>query len=127
MPDGQQFHLPEEPGSERAPSIKSLKFVPELADMIRRAEKFTTWRLFDDKDLQLGDVIDLYELGYDRPFGRARVSSLVERPMGRLTDEDWEGHEKFESDEAMYATYSRYYGRPVGPETMIKVLRFELT
>lgn len=35
-------------------------------------------------------------------------------------------HENFESDEEMYATYTKYYGRPVGPNTPVKIVQFEL-
>jgi predicted transcriptional regulator len=38
--------------------LKSLKFRPELAKMILDSTETTTWRMFDDKDLKEGDVVD---------------------------------------------------------------------
>jgi len=34
--------------------MKTVKFSPELAQLIMEGKKATTWRLFDDKDLRAG-------------------------------------------------------------------------
>lgn len=60
------------------------------------------------------------------PFATAKITSVVEKPIGQLTEEDKKGHETFESDEEMYATYTKYYGKPVGPDILVKVIRFDL-
>ena len=39
--------------------MKTLKFAPPLAKMILEGNKTATWRLFDDKDLQPGDKLNL--------------------------------------------------------------------
>ena len=107
--------------------MKSVKFHPDLAQLIIEGKKTTTWRLFDDKDLQAGDVIELMDKATLQPFGRAVIREVVEKPLKALDDADWEGHERFPSEEAMYAKYREYYpGREVGPETMVKILHFEL-
>jgi hypothetical protein len=54
------------------------------------------------------------------------VVSVKETAFGKLTDEDKEGHEKFNSDDEMYRTYSRYYGLTIKPETELKIIRFKL-
>jgi hypothetical protein len=60
-----------------------------------------------------------------QPFGRAVIREVVEKPLKALDDADWEGHERFPSEEAMYAKYREYYpGREVGPETSVKILHF---
>lgn len=108
------------------PQIKKLKFEPALAEMIRRGEKFTTWRFFDDKNLQVGDIIDCIDKANPaEPFARVRVTQASEKPFGKLTPEDWDGHEKFMSEYERYETYSSYYNIPITPDTMVKVLRFE--
>jgi len=38
--------------------MKTVKFRPDLAQLIMDGKKTTTWRLFDDKDLQAGDVVN---------------------------------------------------------------------
>jgi hypothetical protein len=38
---------------------KTLKFREELCKLIMEGKKDSTWRLFDDKDLSVGDEVDL--------------------------------------------------------------------
>ena len=107
--------------------MKTVKFRPDLAQLIIEGKKTTTWRLFDDKDLQAGDVIELMNKATLKPFGHAVISEVVEKPIKAMDDADWEGHERFPSDEVMYAKYREYYpGREVGPETPVKILHFEM-
>ena len=37
--------------------MKTLKFAPELCEQIITGTKTSTWRLFDDKDLTVGDEL----------------------------------------------------------------------
>lgn len=107
--------------------MKALKFHPALAQLIIEGKETTTWRLFDDKDLQAGDVIELMNKATLQPFGRAVIAEVAEKPLAALNDADWEGHERFPSDEAMYAQYREYYpGREIGPTTTVKILHFEM-
>lgn len=46
--------------------------------------------------------------------------------MKDLVDSDFDGHEKFSSEEEMYKTYRTYYGEKVGPDTFVKIIRFKL-
>ncbi len=108
--------------------MKTLKFRPELAQLVIEGKKTTTWRMFDDKDLQAGDTVEFINKATLQPFGRAVITEVAEKPLKNLDDADWEGHECFPSEEAMYAAYREYYpGCEVGPETMVNILHFELT
>lgn len=104
--------------------MKTLKFTPELVEKILRGEKSSTFRLFDEKDLSAGDELELINKGTMEPFGTATIDSLFLRTLGTLTDKDWEGHEKFASEEEMYATYRGYYGDKVDPDTEVKIIKF---
>jgi hypothetical protein len=106
--------------------MKTLKFRPHLVPQILSGEKFVTWRLFDDKDIQVGDQLQLVEFGALKQFAQAEAEEVTEKPLGELTEEDWIGHEKFKSETEMYETYSNYYGREVGPETIVKMIRIKL-
>lgn len=106
--------------------MKSLKFRKNLADMVMNGEKNSTWRIFDDKDISLGDEFVLIVKESGEAFGEATVTKVVERPLGELTQEDKKGHEEFSSDQKMYDTYSGYYDTKVGPDTLIKIIWFEL-
>ncbi len=105
---------------------KTLKFRKDLANMILAGEKNVTWRLFDDKDLQEGDECELLVWETCEPFARATLIAVWEKPFRDLTSEDWDGHEKFESDDEMYATYSTYYKQDVGPDTLVKSIRMSV-
>jgi hypothetical protein len=41
--------------------MKTLKFDHNLAQLILKGEKTTTWRLYDDKDLSVDDVIKVVD------------------------------------------------------------------
>jgi hypothetical protein len=107
--------------------MKTVKFHPDLAQLIIDGKKTTTWRLFDDKDLQTGDAIELMNKATGEVFGHATISWVTLKRIKDLDDADWEGHERFPSEEAMYATYRGYYpGQEVGPETIVKIIHFDL-
>lgn len=94
--------------------------------MVLSGEKDITWRLWDDKDLQVGDIVILIRRPELVSFGRAELVSIIEKPIGMLTEEDRKGHETFVDNEEMYATYTRYYGKAVGPDTPVKIIKFRL-
>lgn len=106
--------------------MKTLKFRETLSRLVLSGDKDTTWRLFDDKNLQAGDraTFAVWETG--GPFAEAEILTVRETTFAGLTDDDWRGHEKFSSDAEMYATYSKYYGRPVEPGSPVKILKFRL-
>jgi hypothetical protein len=104
--------------------IKTLKFTSESSAKILSGEKTSTWRLFDDKDLQEGDRLVFINKGTGNYFGQAVITSLHEKFLGTLTDDDWIGHEKFSSEAEMYNTYRTYYGDRVDKDTEVKILSF---
>ena len=106
--------------------MKIIKFRKSLSEQILRGEKTTTWRLFDDKNLQQGDEVSFAVWETGQEFSKAELTSVQEKSFTSLTDEDWHGHEKFSSDEEMYATYKKYYGREVNENTKVKIIKFEL-
>jgi hypothetical protein len=57
-------------------------------------------------------------------FGQATITLITLRTLGTLTESDWTGHERYESDEAMYTAYRGYYGDTVGPDTEVKIIQF---
>ncbi len=105
--------------------MKTLKFKQHLVDKILKGEKTSTWRLFDDKDLQIGDQLEFINKDTLETFGYAKIISLKTKTLGNLNDEDWIGHERFSSEAEMYETYRKYYGDGVNKETEVKILSFE--
>lgn len=104
--------------------MKTLKFAEHLVPLVLSGEKTSTWRLFDDKDLAVGDELMLIDRGTGEPFGTATITRVTVRTLGTLTDADWEGHERFPSEDAMYEAYRGYYGESAGPESEVKIISF---
>ncbi len=107
--------------------MKTVKFRPYLIPLVLRGEKTCTWRLFDDKDLKEGDELSLLNWETKEEFAKAVITKIEEKKLKDLEESDFEGHEKFESDEKMYETYRKYYGDKVTPDTIVKMVDFKLT
>ncbi len=105
---------------------KTLKFKPELAALILAGTKTSTWRLWDDKELQAGDTVDFLMQNTLEHFATVRLAKVIEKPFGALTEEEKSGHEHYSSDEEMYRMISEYYQKPVDPTVPVKVIWFEL-
>jgi hypothetical protein len=106
--------------------MKTLKFRPEAINGILRGKQDTTWRLFDDKDLSVGDTLSLVDSKTGEEFALAKITSVKETVMGKLSYSDFEGHDKFASEAEMYKTFSKYCKRPVTKDTPVKVVKFRL-
>jgi hypothetical protein len=104
---------------------KKLRFAEPLPNLVLTGKKDTTWRINDEKDISVEDILPLcYNSGEE--FARAKVIWTKETTFGELTEEDYAGHEKFSSEVEMYETYSKYYNAGVTPNTRVKVIKFRL-
>lgn len=110
-----------------ANGMKTLKFTPELCDQIVGKLKTSTWRLFYDKALAVGDALTFVNKATLHSFGTGEITHLYSKTLGSLEESDWIGHERFASDQIMYDTYRRYYGDTVRPETEVKIIHFTFT
>ncbi len=104
--------------------MKTIKFKPHLCEQILAGEKTATWRLFDDKNLTVGDSIEFVNKQTKEVFGTGKITNLKIKTLGTLEESDWEGHERFDSEEEMYNTYQSYYGQTVGSNTEVKIIHF---
>ena len=107
--------------------MKKLKFTPALCEKILSGEKTATWRLFDDKDLQAGDTLDLVDNTSLQSIGQAKITDVIERTLGTISVADQAGHEPFTSSEAMYQSYREYYpDQEIDANTAVKIIYFKL-
>lgn len=104
---------------------KTLKFAPHLVPLVISGEKITTWRLFDDKDLQKGDHLTFINKETSKEFAQAVIIEVLEKELGKVTETDYDGHERFQSKEKMFETYRNYYGSKVTPNSILKIVRFK--
>ena len=106
--------------------MKRLKFSAGLVAPVLSGQKSSTWRLFDEKNVSVGDEVVFLDASTGNAFATAEITRVTEKKMGALSEEDKAGHEPFSSDAEMYATYSSYYKRLVGPNTLVKIVRFRI-
>lgn len=106
---------------------KQLHFALNLVPLILNGQKTTTWRLWDDKDLSVGDTLEMRESKTERHFATATITSVQFLTFRELWAGKMEGHEKYKNEREMYDTYRGYYRRDVGPDTKVKVVEFQLT
>ncbi len=104
--------------------MKTLKFAPELCEQIFAETKTSTWRLFDDKDLTVGDELIFVNKATLESFGAGKITQLYVKTLGTLKEFDWLGHERFPSEDIMYETYRSYYGDSMSPDTEVKIIHF---
>jgi len=113
--------------------MKKLKLDHRQAVQVAAGENTKTWRLFDDKDLTVNDRVSLIDkVEADKPqtwkvIGVARVNKVIEKRLGDITDDDYEGDERFETHEAMLETFKGYYGDNVTWDTPVKIISFDFT
>jgi hypothetical protein len=104
---------------------KTLKFDSELVPMILSGEKTSTWRLWDDKDLSEGDVVDFLGRPDLHHFFTAKLTKVIKKPFAQLTEEDKKSHGSYQSDALMYEFFSKAYGRPVDENTVVTIIWFK--
>jgi hypothetical protein len=106
--------------------MKTLKFRQALSKLIIDGKKNVTWRLFDDKNLSKGDLIQFIVWETGKEFAQALITHTKETTFGPLSKADWEGHEKYNSKKEQYETFSKYYNRKVDKDSPVKVIKFTL-
>jgi hypothetical protein len=106
--------------------MKKLRFMPHLVPLVIDGSKTITWRLFDDKDLQAGDILEFLNKETNEKFANAQIISIQEKKMGDITREDEIGHEPFRNNTERLETYKKYYGDRVTQDTIVKMISFKL-
>ncbi|MCW1892318.1 MAG: ASCH domain-containing protein [Candidatus Uhrbacteria bacterium] len=106
--------------------MKKIKFREFLAKEILAGRKTSTWRLFDDKDLDAGDRVEFLVWETGEKFADAEIIKMEEKRLGEVEEKDFEKHEKYESPEKMLEEYRKYYGDVVTLDTLVKILDFKL-
>jgi len=105
--------------------MKPLKFEQKFVSEILDGRKATTWRLFDDKNLQAGDELELVDRDSGSSFGKAIVTEVVEKLIKDLTSEELVEH-GYENLDAMIRSHREYYGDRVNIESVVKMITFKL-
>lgn len=108
--------------------MKRLKFKSKLIPKILSGEKTVTWRLFDDKNLVVGDELEFVQAENGEVFGSATITQVDEKALGATTEGErlvggWKTSIPIVE---IVAHYQQLYGQVVTPETLIKIITFRL-
>lgn len=96
-----------------------------IADLLR-GKKTKTWRMFDEKNLNVGDEVQFVDADTGASIAVTIITEVIEKKFGEINDNDFDGHNPYSSREDMLKTYRGYYGEKVTWDTLIKMLTFEL-
>ncbi len=107
--------------------MKSLKFKQYKINLILSGAKTSTIRLFDDKNLEVGDELNIINGETGESAASAVITEIIEKPMGDIKNTDLTGHEKWDSFEEMINTFKTFYGdSEVNEKTVAKIVHFKL-
>ncbi len=104
--------------------LKRMKFDAALVPLIKERSKRSTWRLDDEKDLAPGDLVECINASTGERFAIIEITEVRLTIFANLTDAEKAEHESFPSEEAMLATYSRYYQKPISRDYPLKIIKF---
>lgn len=106
--------------------MKTLKFRKHLVEEIINGRKTATWRLFDDKDLNVGDQLELLNGESGKKFAEAEITKIREKKLRQIKESDFKGHENYSSPKVMLQRFQEYYGDGVTMDTPIKMIDFRI-
>lgn len=96
---------------------------------MRNGEKTDTWRVNDDKDLSVNDQVEFIDKVDPKQrssweiFGVATIDEVLTKRLGDLGEQELRAH-NYTSPADMYKALRGYYGKGIGPETPVKIIRF---
>lgn len=103
--------------------MKSLKFAPNLVSLILNREKTITWRLFDDKDLQIGDNLELVNFENKEVFAKAIILNIENKKICDLSGDDLRKNSYIDMNHVL-SVNRKLYGDTVDMNTEVKIIEF---
>lgn len=110
--------------------MKKLKFNHPYVEDIKAGSKTATFRVNDDKDIQVGDriaIVDKVKEDYPTTWevpGEIQVESIEKRALGTLTKENFSSAESFDSVDEMLTVFKRFYGEHISEDTTVSIIFF---
>ena len=111
--------------------MKKLKLDHDIARLVAEGELRTTWRLFDDKDLSVNDVVELIDKTNPsepqtwQPIGTAVINRIIERRLGDAIQEGMIDTKGASSDHEALELSRDFYGKNVTLQTPAKIVFFD--
>lgn len=103
----------------------SIKFAPELVELVCNGSKTSTYRLGDKFDfLKAGDRIGVAD-NSGKNFAEVEIVEKSKTTFKDLSIDN-PGHEKYESEEAKTKAFEKHYKRAIDPAEEVIILKFKL-
>lgn len=106
--------------------MKTLKFVPEQISLILSGQHTSTWRLVDEKDIQVNDILQLVNSENGFVFAKILVDEVTTKRISAINEQDMQNHKKYVSNEEILADFRKYYGSRITQGQLVKIIRFHL-
>jgi len=106
--------------------LKHLKFSNDQINGIISGEFNKTWRLFDDKDLYVGDIVNFINSDTNESFGQSEITKVTIKRLGDISDDDKNGHKPYASFGDIVKDFNKYYSKEVSADTIVKVVEYKL-
>lgn len=103
----------------------------EPAQAVLAGRQWSTWRLFDDKDLAVNDTVELVDkVDQSKPqtwkiIGTAHINRIIEKRLGDISDQDYESADQITSPAERLTLYRSFYGDDVTLATPVKMVYFD--
>ena len=113
--------------------MKFLKVSHKIAKLIYSGEKNNTWRINDEKNVSVDDVIGIVDkinpddLTSWKIIGTGKVSEVLQKRLSDIEQGDLGVGEDFESKDQMLRTFRKYYGGDISERTPVKIITFDFT
>ena len=110
--------------------MKALKLTHDQAQETLEGKRQSTWRMYDDKEIHVGDNLELIDKVNPqnpstwRPIGVATITEVHEKRLGSIATADYEdANEELVPDELL-SQFQKFYGPQVTFDTPVKIIRF---
>lgn len=113
--------------------MKQLKFEHSFATDIQAGNKTATLRINDDKDIQLGDNIELVDkVKRDHPtswevLGILHITAITNIALSDLKRENFIKAESFLTIDEMIQVFRRFYGEHIYENTEVAIVEFSFS
>jgi ribonuclease HI len=104
--------------------MKELKFSSNQIPSIIGGHTNTTIRLFDDKSIEVGDLIKFIDSSNNKSFGYGLVEEVSQKRLYGLKNEEKHFEEKCKSDKELLNILKDYYGDSITLDSIAKVIKF---
>jgi ribonuclease HI len=104
--------------------MKTLKFSPQQIQSIIDGNRSTTWRLYDDKQIDVGDSVEFINSNNGQTFGYAKVNEIVIKRIYDLNKSDEQNHDTYKNEQEILDNFRKYYGPDVTVEDKVKIIKY---